>query len=164
MIDSAASPSSRDHFGNSTFNLPTPTTMPQGKQVSDEIQWIVVRLNTAMSTDDIAAYTDLSERKVRDILVHFKQTGEVKGSNHSRPKLHRTLCDYDIEVFSQFSAPVSFHSSAQHLFNTLNNMPDLYLDELRLELLETCGVSVSLKTIWKTLRRGGYSMKKVFDA
>jgi hypothetical protein len=53
-----------------------------------------------MSTDDIAMYIDLSERKVRDILAHFKQTGEVKSSNRSRPKLHRTLCDYDIEVFS----------------------------------------------------------------
>ena len=74
--------------------------MPQGKSVSEEIQWIIVHLDTAMSTDDIAMYTDLSECKVWDILAHFKQMGEVKGSNCSRPKLHRTLCDYDIEVFS----------------------------------------------------------------
>jgi transposase len=40
-------------------------------------------------------------------------------------------------------------------------MPDLYLDELRMELLETCGVSVSESTIWRTLVKGGYSMKKV---
>lgn len=42
-------------------------------------------------------------------------------------------------------------------------MPDLYLNELRLELLETCGVSVSLATIWRTLIKGGYTMKKVCD-
>ena len=42
-------------------------------------------------------------------------------------------------------------------------MPDLYLDELRTELLETCGVSVSLATIWRTLIKGGYTMKKVCD-
>ena len=83
--------------------------MPQGKQVSDEIQWIIVHLNTAMSTDNIAVYTDLSECKVRDILAHFKQTVEVKGSNHSRPKLHWTLHNYDIEVFSQLYTPVLFH-------------------------------------------------------
>jgi len=39
-------------------------------------------------------------------------------------------------------------------------MPDLYLDELRLELQETCGVSVVTSTIWQTLQLGGYQMKK----
>jgi len=79
--------------------------MPQGKPVSEDVQWIVVRLGTAMSADDIAMYADLSERKVKDILAHFKQTGEVKleGSKRSRPKLHRTLCDYEIEVCSWLS-------------------------------------------------------------
>ena len=37
----------------------------------------------------------------------------------------------------------------------------MYLDELRLELQEVCGVSISLSTIWRTLKKGGYSMKKV---
>ena len=49
----------------------------------------------------------------------------------------------------------------QHLFSTLKETPDLYLDELRMELLETCGVSVSESTIWRTLIKGGYTMKKV---
>lgn len=40
-------------------------------------------------------------------------------------------------------------------------MPDLYLDELWLELQETAGVDVSISTIWRTLVKGGYSMKKV---
>ena len=49
----------------------------------------------------------------------------------------------------------------KHLFKTLSNTPDLYLDELRLELQERFGVSVSISTIWRTLRKGGYTMKKV---
>lgn len=49
----------------------------------------------------------------------------------------------------------------QHLFSTVKETPDLYLDELRMELLETCGVSVSESTIWRTLIKGGYTMKKV---
>ena len=86
--------------GNSTFNIQhSLITMPQGKPVSEEVQWIVVCLGTAMSTNDIAMYVDLSECKVKDVLAYFKWTGEVKGSNHTRPKLHRTLCDYDIQVF-----------------------------------------------------------------
>ena len=49
----------------------------------------------------------------------------------------------------------------KHLFKTLSNTPDLYLDELRLELQERLGVSVSISTIWRTLRKGGYTMRKV---
>ena len=40
-------------------------------------------------------------------------------------------------------------------------MPDLYLDELQSDLRDVCGVIVPLSTIWRTLRRSGYSMKKV---
>jgi hypothetical protein len=49
----------------------------------------------------------------------------------------------------------------KHLFNNISIAPDLYLDELRLELQERLGVSVSMSTIWRTLRKGGYTMKKV---
>jgi hypothetical protein len=49
----------------------------------------------------------------------------------------------------------------KHLFNTLSTEPDLYLDELRLELQERLGISVSTSTVWRTLRKGGYTMKKV---
>jgi len=47
------------------------------------------------------------------------------------------------------------------VFITLSSTPDLYLDELRLELQERCGVTVSTSTIWRTLIKGGYRMKKV---
>ena len=47
------------------------------------------------------------------------------------------------------------------MYKRLNECPDLYLDELRLELQDTCGTSVSIATIWRTLMKGGYSMKKV---
>ena len=40
-------------------------------------------------------------------------------------------------------------------------MPDIYLDELRLELETRCGVSVSHQTVWRNLRKGGYTLKKV---
>ena len=43
----------------------------------------------------------------------------------------------------------------------LSSTPDLYLDELRLELQETSGVNVLIPTIWRALVKGGYTMKKV---
>ena len=50
--------------------------------------------------------------------------------------------------------------TSQYLWKTISNTPDVYLDELRLELEENHGVSIAMSTIWRTLVKGGYSMKK----
>ena len=44
---------------------------------------------------------------------------------------------------------------------SIQRAPDLYLDELRELLTITCGVDVSESTIWRTLKRAGFTMKKV---
>ena len=72
--------------------------MPAGKLITEDIQWIIIRMSPAMSVEDIAMYTDVGEYKVQDILAHFKQSGDVKVPKRQQPKLHRKLCDYDIEV------------------------------------------------------------------
>ena len=50
--------------------------------------------------------------------------------------------------------------TSQYLWNTISSTPDVYLDELCLELEENHGVSIATSTIWRTLVKGGYSMKK----
>ena len=40
-------------------------------------------------------------------------------------------------------------------------MPDTYLDELQEMLVVTCGVQVSKSTVWRALRSGGFTLKKV---
>ena len=62
--------------------------MPQGKPISEDIQWIVVHLGAAFSSDDVAMYTNISERKVRVILAHHKRTGSVDAPKHRRPNLY----------------------------------------------------------------------------
>jgi hypothetical protein len=74
--------------------------MVQGQFVSEAVQWIIVHMGATMAPQDIAMYTDVSMHKVRDILSHFNKTGEVKGSKGSKPQLHRSLCDYEIQVSS----------------------------------------------------------------
>ena len=39
----------------------------------------------------------------------------------------------------------------------------MYLDELWLELIKKHGVEVGISTIWRTLVKGGYTMKKVCE-
>ena len=113
-----------------------------------------------MLSHEISGYTDISDRKVRDIITHFNKTG-INGSKHEQLTLHKSLQDKDIQVCFNFELLSCANCTIKHLFNTLNNTPDLYLDELRLELQEKFGVSVSLSTIWRTLKKGGYTMKKV---
>ena len=52
-----------------------------------------------MSTDEISGYTDLSDRKVWDILAHFKETGDVNVPKREWPTLHKSLQDEDIQVW-----------------------------------------------------------------
>ena len=76
------------------------TTMPQGKAVPEAIQWIIIRLSVKMTSHEIAMYTDIGERKIRDILTHFKNTGTVNVPKRERPTLRRSLGDEERQVIS----------------------------------------------------------------
>ena len=52
-------------------------------------------------------------------------------------------------------------SLLQFLLGTIEKSPDLYLDELQEMLVESCGVNVSCATVWRTLRKACFMMKKV---
>ncbi|KIJ13166.1 hypothetical protein PAXINDRAFT_81652, partial [Paxillus involutus ATCC 200175] len=47
------------------------------------------------------------------------------------------------------------------LLGMIKQTPDLYLDELQEMLSVSCDVNISRSTIWRTLRRSGFMMKKV---
>ena len=44
----------------------------------------------------------------------------------------------------------------------MNETPDLYLDELRVDLEIQQGKSVSTSTVWRALQKAGFMMKKVY--
>ena len=56
-----------------------------GEPISEEIQWIIVRLSTAMSLEDVAMYTGVSQRKVNDVMSTFNKYGTVKVYTHQEP-------------------------------------------------------------------------------
>jgi hypothetical protein len=51
----------------------------------------------------------------------------------------------------------------EFLQNSVNNTCDIYLDELKDSLGTICGREISESTIWRTLKRCGYRMKKVSE-
>ncbi|KAH9954725.1 hypothetical protein BJV74DRAFT_800231 [Russula compacta] len=95
--------------------------MPQGKVVLEEVQWVVVCMAATMSVEDITMYTQISPRKVHGIISHFNTHCTVCTPAHAHAKVHHALSDDHIN----------------HLLQTLNSMPDLYLDELCIELEAT---------------------------
>jgi transposase len=136
-----------------------------GKPIPEEIQWIIIRLSTAMSREDIAMYTGVSLRKVNDVMSTFNKEGTVKVYTRQKPHTYSILCENDVQVSSRCLCTQQLSQASdtviQHLFRTLQTSPDLYLDELRQDVELQTGKSVSISTIWRTLNRAGYTMKKV---
>lgn len=69
----------------------------------------------------------------------------------------------DIRVCLQHSFFCLFFPAVLHSISTRHwvaHYLDVYLDELHPELEERLGVSVATSTIWRSLVKGGYSMKK----
>ena len=70
----------------------------RGQPVSEDIQWTIIRLSATMPSHEISGYTDISDRKIRNILSHFKKTGDIKSSKRGTPTLHKSLQEEDIQV------------------------------------------------------------------
>ena len=77
--------------------------MTQGQAVSESIQWIIIRLSAVMPSHEISGFTNISDRKIHDILAHFKKTGGTKDSKREKPTLHSSLQDEDIQVLFIFA-------------------------------------------------------------
>ena len=78
-------------------------TMPQGQDVSESIQWIIIHLSAVIPSQEISGFTDISDRKVRNILAHFKKTGGINTSKREQATLHNALQDKDIQVLFIFA-------------------------------------------------------------
>jgi transposase len=119
--------------------------MARGRKICADVQQIVVQLSSLLSREDIAAYTSISITSVNRILLYFEQHGAIDDEPKERHKRAKLLRDEDVNF----------------LFETIQGTPDAYLDELRDMLTVNCGIHVSRSTVWRTLRAGGFTMKKL---
>jgi transcription initiation factor IIE alpha subunit len=58
--------------------------MAQGKKLTPEIQWAIVRLSRMLNNDQIAFGLDLSPRSVRRVISYFYEHGTVP-SDEEKP-------------------------------------------------------------------------------
>jgi CRP-like cAMP-binding protein len=78
-------------------------SMGRGKSIPESTQWIIIRLASAMSIEDITMYTDVSPSSVRRILAHFRATEDVIKLKRSKMQTTLALCDLDIQVWNILS-------------------------------------------------------------
>ena len=137
--------------------------MAKGRKICPDVQQIVVQLSSRLSKEEVAAYTSISITAVNKILRHFREHGAIDDKPKERRRRAQVLRDGDVNM----SSPHIFFTSSdlaffyQFLFETVQEKPDAYLDELREMLTVNCGIQVSRTSIWRTLRAGGFTMKKV---
>ena len=72
--------------------------MPQGQKVIQEVAWIIIRLASILSKDEIATYTGYSLATIKQILLYFKQHGTVQESDRGQEQRKGRLRDMDLEV------------------------------------------------------------------
>ena len=72
--------------------------MPQGQKVIQEVAWIIIRLSSILSKDEIATYTGYSLATVKHILLYFEQHGTVRESKRGQEQRKGKLRDVDLEV------------------------------------------------------------------
>jgi len=118
--------------------------MVQGRALSPHIHIIIIRLSYILTKQDISVYTGISLRTIERILAYFKKHGAISEPER-RVTTQRMLAKDDVAT----------------LFEIVKSAPDLYLDELQEVLSMECGQHVSKGTIWKTLTRAGFTMKKI---
>lgn len=51
--------------------------MGKGKEISEDLRWVVVRMASLLAIETITVYTNISRRQVLRILSCFRRTGQV---------------------------------------------------------------------------------------
>jgi len=121
--------------------------MTRGHALSDDLRGAILNMAHSLDVDNICKYTGCKKRTVQRILEDYRKKGSVI-REHMRQETRgakRRLTTGDI----RFIRGIVRHS------------PDVYLDEIRELIEERCGTEVSELTIWRTLRRCGFTMKKL---
>ena len=113
---------------------------------SNDLRWRIVWLYyyKEKSIEEIQDLLFVSSRSVRRYPTLFEETGDVS------PAIQQHGPGRILDAFEEMS-----------LIQSLVSRPEMYLEELRQELIQITGTDVSVSTICKTLKRLGFSRKKL---
>lgn len=118
----------------------------RGQKVSEDLCVAITRMLPVLNVFEIEAYTGVSKKKIQEIRACYHRTGKAfRPRKTQRLGRHRHLSMENI----------------QYIQACLARNCDTYLDEIQTGLDKTCGVKISLASIWRAMHRSGYTLKKV---
>jgi len=121
--------------------------MPNYHYIPPEQKQLICHLSLSLKTHEIAYHTGINVRTIRRVIGLWRKTGSVnrKPLQAGRP---RALTGYHIS----------------YVEGLIERQPDIYLSEIQDQLLEAFNITASLSTISLSLKRRGYTRKKISRA
>ncbi|KAJ7474619.1 Homeodomain-like protein [Mycena galericulata] len=116
--------------------------MTRGKALSDDLRGVILNMGMTQDIDNIMKLTGVKRRTIERIFADYRNKGTVM-------RAHVPGAPIPIYVVSKFLCGIVRHS------------PDIYLAELQEVLEDRLGVEVHESTLWRPLKRWGFTMKKV---
>ncbi|KAH9918677.1 Homeodomain-like protein [Fomitopsis serialis] len=120
--------------------------MPQNvPTLTKDLCWVLIYMHyiSQLSTKDISTLTGIRLRTLQRLFRLHLMTGDV--ATHRKRTGRKRKLDQNAEEFIQ---------------GLIEHSPDSYLMELRDRLQEIHGVQVDMSTIWRTLKKLGFTYKK----
>jgi len=121
--------------------------MVKGQPLSDDLRKVILNIARHLDIPSIHHYTGCAIRSINRLLVDWRKNTTIASHLTARHRRGRK------KILSGMNI--------QFLQGHLRHSPDLYMDEMK-DLLESrIGVEVDESTIWRALRRSGFTMKKL---
>ncbi|KAJ7241044.1 Homeodomain-like protein [Mycena haematopus] len=121
--------------------------MTRGKPLSDDLRGALINMAMHHDIANIAKLTGVGHRTIERLLSEYRKKGTV-----AREHMYRELRGRKRSLTNK---------DTKFLCALVRHSPDLYLAELQEILEDRLGVSVDHSTLWRSLRRCGFTMKKV---
>ena len=130
--------------------------------ISREIKEAALKMTQeGLSDPQVEQFLGISGWAMRRLRQTYQETGEAVWIP-ACPGRSRILDGLDAQVRPLlFISRLYYWLLSQFLEGCILRQPDMTLDELQVHLLEVTEIQVSPATIWRTLRRLGYTMKTV---
>lgn len=132
------------------------------RHIPSAIKEHLVTMSMYLGSKNIEQATGISRRTVNRVLKLHRTTGSVVRAPLQAGR-ERVLNSLHVAVGTRYilSGQHLLSSRTQYLESLVERTPDIYISELQEQLEGAYGIRVSPPTITRTLKRAGFSRKKV---
>ena len=135
--------------------------MPNYYYIPPEQKQLICRLSLSLKTSEIAFHTGISIRTIQRVIRALANNRKCDGEASAHGATAGFgLLSYLCEGLSATLVLVLLMHS-QYVEGLIEQRPDIYLSEIQDHLFKAFDISISLPTIHRSLKRRGYTRKKV---